>query len=179
MKRGGLIGATLFLAVASASILPALAGLAPAALMPPGEVQALGAEGAILRDDNLVDRLADVPFTLPIDSAGWKAGVLTLDLKVTGNDHEPEELYRNMAEAIGFAFQDTANVEQLLLRVLVDDKWLDSRRLLLAGDIRRSEWSSEGLGRLREAGNRPLPEALRRQFRISESELWRKQFIYP
>ncbi|MNL70790.1 hypothetical protein D3C87_1958450 [compost metagenome] len=84
-----------------------------------------------------------------------------------------------MALAISFAFQDMENVDQLLLRIVAEDKWLDSRRLLLAGDIRRKEWSLKLQQELQSAGNQPLPDRLKDGFRISESELWRKQFIYP
>lgn len=84
-----------------------------------------------------------------------------------------------MAQTISFAFQETSNVDQLLLRIVVMDKWLDSRRLLLAGDIRRAEWSVELQNELQSAGNLPISERLKTGFRISETELWKKQFIYP
>ncbi|MNW14329.1 hypothetical protein D3C71_2125260 [compost metagenome] len=84
-----------------------------------------------------------------------------------------------MARVISFAFQETVNVDQLLLRIVAEDKWLDSRRLLLAGDIRRSEWSSRLQEALETAPSRPLPESVKSGLRISESELWKKQFIYP
>ncbi|MNN44556.1 hypothetical protein D3C81_1588510 [compost metagenome] len=84
-----------------------------------------------------------------------------------------------MALAVSFAFQETENVDQLLLRVVAEDKWLDSRRLLLAGDIRRGEWSLQLQQALQTSGNQPLAASLKNGFRISESELWRKQFIYP
>lgn len=178
MNKGWLIGTVLLMTAASAVILPQLADLA-STLPQQGVVETFGGSSASLSEDNLVDVISGIPFTLTIDSAGWENGILSLDLKVTGNDHEPRELYQNMALAISFAFQETENVEQLLLRIVAEDKWLDSRRLLLAGDIRRGEWSPQLLYTLQTAGNTPLPDRLKTGFRISESELWKKQFIHP
>ncbi|UQZ32416.1 hypothetical protein C2I18_01905 [Paenibacillus sp. PK3_47] len=178
MNRGWLIGTVMLVTAASAVILPQLAGLA-SSLPQHGAVETFGTSASVLGDDNLVDMINSIPFTLTVDSVGWDNGLLSLDLKVTGNDHEPRELYRNMASAISFAFQETGNVEQLLLRIVAEDKWLDSRRLLLAGDIRRGEWPPQLLYALQTAGNVPLSDRLKTGFRISESELWKKQFIYP
>ncbi|QSF43202.1 hypothetical protein [Paenibacillus tianjinensis] len=178
MNRSWLIGIAMLLTAAVAVILPGLASLEPA-LQQSRAVETLGGGSTTLANDNLVDVISKLPFTLDIDSVGWKNQILSLDLKVTGNDHEPQELYQNMALAISFAFQDTENIDQLLLRIVAEDKWLDSRRLLLAGDIRRTEWSLQLQQELQSAGNGPLPERLKNGFRISESELWRKQFIYP
>ncbi|MBW4082837.1 hypothetical protein [Paenibacillus sp. S150] len=179
MNRSWLIGTALLITAASALILPQLAALEPSIQRQHGAVETFGGGGVVLDNDNLVDRLEELPLSLSIDRVGWKGRVLSLDLKVTGNDPEPQELYQNMALAISFAFQETANVDQLLLRVVAEDKWLDSRRLLLAGDIRRTEWSLRLQEALQTAANCPLPESVKSGLRISESELWKKQFIYP
>ncbi|WP_342561822.1 hypothetical protein NST84_19500 [Paenibacillus sp. FSL R7-0345] len=177
MNRSWLIGTVLLVTAASAVLLPQAASLD--SVLPQHAVETLGADGITLADENIVDTISSLPFSLTVGSAGWKTGILSLDLKVTGNDHDPEELYRNMALAVSFAFQETDNVNQLLLRIVAEDKWLDSRRLLLAGDIRRTEWSLQLQELLQNTGNRPLPDVLKEGFRISESELWRKQFIHP
>lgn len=179
MNRSWLIGTVMLLSAATTVLLPQLAGSGIDSQGVYGAMETISPSGTVLGNDNLVDLLGGLPFSLLIDKAGWENHVLTLDLKVTGNDHEPQELYQNMAQAIAFAFQDTANVEQLLLRVVAEDKWLDTRRLLLAGDIRRGEWSLRLQEALQNAGNSPLPDSLKNGFRISESELWKKQFIYP
>ena len=178
MNRGWVIGTAMLVTAATAVILPQLASL-ESALPQHRAVETLSEGVTTLSGDNLVDVLSKLPLSLAIDSVGWKNQVLSLDLKVTGNDHEPRELYQNMAQAISFAFEDTENVDQLLLRIVAEDKWLDSRRLLIAGDIRRDEWSLQLQQALQSAGNQPLPDSLKDGFRISESELWRKQFIYP
>ncbi|NQX44819.1 hypothetical protein HQN87_05725 [Paenibacillus tritici] len=179
MNRNWLIGTAIMLSAATTLVLPQLAGNALTARGNYGVLQTIGPGAVILEDDNLVDALSGIPFSLMIDKAGWENGVLSLDLKVNGDAHEPQELYQNMALAIAFAIQETGNVDQLLLRVVAEDQWLNTRRLLLAGDIRRSEWTPQLQETLRNAGNTPLPDPLKNGFRISESELWKKQFIYP
>ncbi|MEK5027314.1 hypothetical protein [Paenibacillus sp. FSL M7-1046] len=179
MNRGWLIGTVLLVTTASAVVLPKLAELEPSLQRQQGVVETFSGANTILDNDNLVDILNGIPFTLSIDSVDFEQSVLSLDLKVTGNNHEPQELYQNMAQAISFAFQDTENVDQLLLRIVAEDKWLDTRRLLLAGDIRRMEWSLQLQQKLEASGNDPLPDALKKGFRIRESELWKRQFIYP
>lgn len=179
MKMGWMIGTAMLVTVASTVILPQLAALESTLQEQRSAVETFSGSRVLLGEDNLVELLNALPLTLSIDSAGFDKNVLTLDLKVTGNDHEPRELYQNMAEAISFAIQGTENVNQLLLRIVVEDKWLDSRRLLLAGDIRRTEWSLQLQDELLKSGNHPLANTLKKAFRISESELWKKQFIYP
>ncbi|WP_341347983.1 hypothetical protein [Paenibacillus sp. FSL H3-0469] len=179
MNRSWLIGTALLLSAATTLLLPQLAGNVLTAQSKYSAVETIGPKGLVLENDNLVDALSEIPLSLMIDKAGWENGVLSLDLKVNGDVHEPQELYRNMALAIGFAIQETSNVDQLLLRVVAEDQWLDTRRLLLAGDIRRSEWTPLLQEALENAGNSPLPDYLKNGFRISESELWKKQFIYP
>lgn len=180
MNKAWLVGAVFLLTATSAIILPKLADLDSSVQQRNGTVETFtGSHSTVLDNDNLVDVLGVLPLTLSIDSVGWEDHVLSLDLKLSGNDHKPEELYQNMAQAISFAIQETSNVDQLLLRIVAEDKWLGSRRLLLAGDIRRSEWSYALQDELQSAGNFPISDRLKRGFRISETELWKKQFIYP
>ena len=180
MNRAWWIGALMFLSAASAVLLPKLADVDLALQQRKGAVETLkGGYSTALNNDNLVDVLGTLPFTLPIDSVDLEDHVLSLDLKVSGNDHEPNEFYQNMAQAISFAVQETSNVNQLLLRIVVEDKWLGTRRLLLAGDIRRQEWTQALQNELESVGDSPVSERLKRGFRISESEIWKKQFIYP
>ncbi|WP_150271047.1 hypothetical protein [Paenibacillus tepidiphilus] len=179
MNRSWLIGIVMLAAAASAAVLPQLAELEAAQHRHRGVAEATFADDRVLGNNNLVDALAALPLSLSVDSVGWNGRVLSLDLKVTGSDHTPGELYNNMAEAMTFAFQETSNVGQLLVRVIAEDKWLGTRRLLLAGDIRRTEWSPQLMEELRQAGDHPLPERLKTLLRISESDLWKQQFIHP
>ncbi|WP_379162320.1 hypothetical protein [Paenibacillus sp. sgz5001063] len=181
MNRSWLIGTavTVLISAATVLLLPQLATFEPSLHRKYGAVEVFSDEGVVLGNNNLVDLLEELPLTLSIDRVGLKGKVLSLDLKVTGNGPEPQVIYQNMALAISFAFQETVNVDQLLLRIVAEDNWLDSRRLLLAGDIRRGEWSPVLQEALQSAASRPLPESLKNGLRISESELWKKHFIYP
>lgn len=180
MNKVWWIGAVMLLSVTAVVILPQVADLDLNVQQKKGAVETFSdSRHVVLDNDNLIDVLGTLPFSLSIDSVGWENHVLSLDLKVNGNEHEPEECYQNMAQAISFAFQQTSNVDQLLLRIVVMDKWLDSRRLLLAGDIRRQEWSVDLQNELQSTGNVSLPAHLKAGFRISETELWKKQFSYP
>ena len=180
MNRAWWIGAVLLLSAASTVMLPKLADLDSGIQADHGVLATFtGGKNTLLDENNLVDQLGSLPLMLSIDSAGWENNTLSLDLKITSNAPDPEAIYKDMARTISFAFQDTPNVNQLLLRVLVEDKWLGSRRLLLAGDIRRSDWSRELQQELESTGNTLLSDRIKISFRISESELWKKQFIIP
>ncbi|MNP87262.1 hypothetical protein D3C76_1880300 [compost metagenome] len=62
---------------------------------------------------------------------------------------------------------------------MAEDRWIGSSRLLLAADARRSELTPELLEELENAGNIPLPPSLKSALRISETSLWKNQFIVP
>ncbi|MDT3426824.1 hypothetical protein J2Z22_002358 [Paenibacillus forsythiae] len=181
MNRTWWIGAAMLLTAVSAALLPQIERLHSS---PPGEhrtVETLSSagEGIVLGDANLVDEVGGLPFSMSIGSVGWKDGVLSLDLKVTDSRLEPGEVYADMALAFSFAFRDTENVDQVMLRVIAEDKWLGTARLLLAADARRQELSGELLRELQTAGNLPLQGRLKAAFRVSETSLWKNQFIPP
>lgn len=179
MSRAWWVGAVLLLTAASAVLLPKLADLNSVRSADHGVTETFsGKENRVLAEDNLVDLLGSLPLKLSIDRVDWESGILSLDLKVTNNDSEPKDIYRDMARVIGFAFLDTPNVNELLLRIIAEDKWIGSRRLLLAGDIRRLEWSPELLYELDATENTLLSDRLKDGFRITESVLWRNQFTY-
>ncbi|MCM3784020.1 hypothetical protein M3231_13645 [Neobacillus mesonae] len=130
-----------------------------------------------LDDHNLVDSLHELKLSAPISKVRWSNDVLTLDLKVEGGAIVPSDIYTDMASVASFSFEETANVQQLMLRVMAEDEWLGSRHMLLSADIRRSEWRPEALNMLKEWKNPELPDELKKWFHMSETNLWRKQFI--
>ncbi|WP_211745022.1 hypothetical protein [Paenibacillus sp. Marseille-Q4541] len=132
-----------------------------------------------LTDTNLVDVLHELSLNTPISKVKWSKNVLTLDLKVTGSSIVPSDIYIDMASIASFSMDRTSNVNQLMLRFLAEDEWIGSRHLLLSADIRRSEWSSEALKKLKEWKNAELPEELIQRFHMTETNLWREQFISP
>ncbi|WP_018751414.1 hypothetical protein [Paenibacillus sanguinis] len=130
-----------------------------------------------LTEDNLVDGLSVLPLPLPLAKVDLNAGILSVDLKVTDEESSTEQVYQGMAELISFAFEHTSNVDQLLLRVLAEDRWLGTRYLLIAADVRRDEISTEELFGLRDMGNGPLPEDLQSSMHITETQLWKSRFL--
>lgn len=179
MNRSWWIGAALLLTAASAVLLPQMESLQSSAFHARGTVETFlpGRGGIVLGDGNLVDRIGSLPFTLSIGSAGWEEGVLSLDLTITDSSIRPGEVYADMARVFSFAFGETENVDQVLLRIIAEDKWTGTSRLLLAADARRSELMPGSVKELQEAGDRPLSAALKSAVRISETALWKNQFM--
>ena len=132
-----------------------------------------------LTDKNLVDALHDLSLNTPISKVKWSENVLTLDLKVTGSSIIPSDIYIDIASIASFSMERTNNVNQLMLRVLAEDEWAGARHLLLSADVKRAEWSSEALMKLREWKNAALPDELIQRFHMTETNLWREQFISP
>ncbi|MNP65499.1 hypothetical protein D3C76_1610950 [compost metagenome] len=84
-------------------------------------------------------------------------------------------MYKGMAEIISFAFERTTNIDQLLLRLVAEDRWVGSKYLLLAADVRRGNWPSSALSELRNTGDNELSSELKSWFRVTESHLWKKR----
>lgn len=136
-----------------------------------------GPTPAVLTDDNLVDALDPLQLPMPIAKVELNRGILSVDLKVDGDKIGTDDVYRGMAEMISFAFEHTSNIDQLLLRLMAEDRWLGTKYLLVAADVRRAEFSAEELNALRHAGSGELPEALRVRMRLTETRLWRSRFL--
>lgn len=130
-----------------------------------------------LEDHNLVDYLHELKLTAQISKVKWNSGVLTLDLRAGDESSDPSDIYEDIATVASFSFEETVNVQQLMLRVMAEDEWMGSRHLLLSADIRRSEWSLEALQLLETWKSAKLPEELKIWFHMSETNLWRRQFI--
>lgn len=180
MKRWTLLGSTMLLCLGTILFLPKLFSFqtsleqqqkVTATFTPQSRVE--------LSNDNLVDELSSLPFTLPISRVVWKGSILTLDLKVEGHERSVADIYENMAEALLFSFHNTPNVDQLMLRLVAEDKWLNTRHLLLAANVSRSEWSTELTTRLQNNGERALPESLKQTLHVTETKLWDNQFNMP
>ncbi|WP_435925242.1 hypothetical protein [Paenibacillus sp. DYY-L-2] len=126
-----------------------------------------------LRDDNLVDGLSALKLPVPIAKVDLNGSILALDLKVTEDRFDKGTLYEGIAEVISFTFERTTNIDQLLLRLVAEDRWLGTRYLLLAADVRRGEFPESSLIALRELGNREMPRELRSWLRVTETHLWK------
>lgn len=126
-----------------------------------------------LSNDNLVDRLSTVQLPLRLAKVDLEQGILSVDLKVTDSTISPALAYRSIAEMMEFSFAETSDVEQLLLRIVAEDRWLGTRYLLLAVDIHRGEWPSSLVEQLKGAGNEELPPEVKNLLRMTETQLWK------
>lgn len=130
-----------------------------------------------LEDHNLVDYLHELKLAAQISKVKWNSGVLTIDLRAADESSDPSDIYEDIATVASFSFEETVNVQQLMLRVMAEDEWMGSRHLLLSADIRRSEWNLEALQLLKTWKSAELPDELKQRFHMSETNLWRRQFI--
>jgi len=133
-----------------------------------------------LSDENIVDVLHSLPLTLAIRRVEWHAPAISIDLTVPAPDTSRTEMYKNMAEILSFCFSGTSNVQQVKLRLMAEDPWLDARHLLLAADAGRNAWDSVLYRELRLTGEEPLPEYIKRRLRVIETLLWKERYgAYP
>lgn len=127
-----------------------------------------------LTEDNLVEGLSSVDLFVRIAKADLNGTILSVDLKVTEDQFDKEQLYLSMADVIAFSFERTSNIDQLLLRFVAEDQWLGTRYLLLAADVRRGEWPALALEELRNTREQELSPMLIKWFRITLTHLWKE-----
>lgn len=128
---------------------------------------------AELNNDNLVDRLSTIQLPLRLAKVDLEQRILSVDLKVTDNTVSPALAYRSIAEMMEFSFAETSDVEQLLLRIVAEDRWLGTRYLLLAVDIHRGESPATLVEQLKSAGNEELAPEVKNLLRMTETQLWK------
>ncbi|AOZ91375.1 hypothetical protein [Paenibacillus crassostreae] len=168
---------SLFLCIGVLIVLPKLFTFQPSLAQLKGNIMVFNPHSSmVLTNDNLVDTLSSLPLTVLISRVEWSKSILSLDLKVVSSDDTVEDIYENLAEVISFSFENTTNVDRLMLRLVVENKWLNTRHLLLAADVSRPQWSTEMTQALKGNGENPLPEHLLHTFHMTETKLWRNQF---
>lgn len=128
----------------------------------------------VLTDENLVDGLASLDLSVRIAKVDLNDQILSIDLRVDEEQFDKQQLYLNMTKVISFAMEDTVNIDQLLLRLIAEDRWIGSKHLLLAADVRRGAWPEEALEELQNTGQEELSPSVIRWFRITVSHLWKE-----
>ncbi|MNP26288.1 hypothetical protein D3C76_1191350 [compost metagenome] len=180
MNRWVVLGCTLFLCLGTVIVLPLLFTHQTSLAQLKGNISVFNPHSSTaLSNDNLVDRLSSLPLTIPISKVEWSESILSLDLKLVASESTVADIYKNMAEAISFSFEHTPNVDRLMLRFVVENKWLNTRHLLLAADVSRLQWRSELTEELQDIGEQPLPDYLKQAFHVTETKLWQNQFHRP
>lgn len=128
----------------------------------------------VLTDDNLVDSLASLDLSVRIARVDLNDQILSIDLRVAEEQFDKQQLYLNMTKVISFAMEDTVNIDQLLLRLIAEDRWIGTKHLLLAADVRRGAWPAEALEELQNTGQEELSPSVIKWFRITVSHLWKE-----
>ncbi len=107
----------------------------------------------LLTDDNLVDSLSGLPFRDQLMKVGWDHSILTVDLLGT----VPDEMWEDMGRLIVFSYSEVHNVRQVLIRVFKGRG--EDRRLLLAAETRKSDWTEKELSSLQPLSLMVDPDA--------------------
>lgn len=129
-----------------------------------------------LSSDNLVDELSRLHLSVKLSKVDLGSHILSVDMKLTGDNFKPALVYESLAELISFSMGQTNNVYQLLVRVVAEDPWTKTKYLLLAADIRKGQWPMELIQQLQELGDEQLPREMKTWFRMTETKLWQSHF---
>lgn len=128
----------------------------------------------LLSDENLVDAIAGVRLQHRLIRVGWEHAILNLDLALR-DTASPEDLQQDIAELLRFAFLDTGNVRQVLIRVYRDAD--DRSALLLYGDLRREDGNWKRLDAVLRPGEaEPGPPGALPLKATPAGERWLRQF---
>ncbi|MFC5531745.1 hypothetical protein [Cohnella yongneupensis] len=109
-------------------------------------------QAKMLRDDNLVDEMANLAASVRLLRVEWDHGILAIDLAAAA----PADLWLDAKTLITFAFKDKNNVGQLLIRVFNGNN--EDHALLSSIETLRSDWTEKQLDRLRPTDLELNPE---------------------
>lgn len=129
-----------------------------------------------LDPEHLVEQLVPVSEQLAPHHVVWdNRGKLSVDLRVAASVHNPSILYEELYRWITFSFKETDNVERLQLRIVIADKMLDKKYVLLSVDARRGTIPDEALEEL-VGGEVSLSAQTIRLLRMTYTPLWLQLF---
>jgi len=126
----------------------------------------------MLRDDNLIDEMADLSRSVRLLRVSWDHGILAVDVAASA----PADLWLDARSLIAFAFKDKNNVGQLLIRVFNGNN--DDHTLLSSIETRKSDWTDKQLDRLRPTDLELDPDISSRirMTVTSAGERWKRNF---
>ncbi|MBO9597087.1 MAG: hypothetical protein J7559_04590 [Cohnella sp.] len=126
----------------------------------------------MLRDDNLIDEMADLSARVRLLRVRWDHGILAVDLAASA----PSDLWLDAKSLITFAFRDKNNVGQLLIRVFNGNN--EDHVLLSSIETLKSDWTDKQLDRLRPTDLELDPEvASRLRMTVTPAgERWKRNF---
>lgn len=115
------------------SLLPGSGGMEASPVFQPDGVSRL-------TESNMVDALVDLPLELRIAKADFRQSVLSVDLFLPAGVSGERFVYHDLYELTRFAWSRTANVDRVLVRILLlqgEDR--TERELLLAMEAKRTQ----------------------------------------
>lgn len=126
----------------------------------------------MLRDDNLIDEMAELSARVRLLRVRWDHGILAVDLAAS----VPSDLWLDAKSLITFAFKDKNNVGQLLIRVFNGNN--EDHTLLSSIETLKSDWTDKQLDRLR-ATDLELDPGIASRIRMTVTpagERWKRNF---
>ncbi|OEF97292.1 hypothetical protein BHF71_03930 [Vulcanibacillus modesticaldus] len=76
----------------------------------------------VLTDYNLVNFISSLQIDLPIKKVTWSHNVLSIDFMINRNNYlDTDVIYRDLYTVIKKSFVDNENVDEVFLRVFLDD----------------------------------------------------------
>lgn len=129
-----------------------------------------------LDNEHLVDQLASISQQLSLNRVTWdEQGKLSLDIRVAASVHNQLILYEELYRWIKFSFQETDNVSRLQLRIVIEDKRMSKKYVLLAVDAKRDTIQEDALDEL-IAGKPVLSPQTVALLRMTYTPLWQQIF---
>lgn len=97
-----------------------------------------------LSETNLVDALSNLTLDLEIARVNMQQAVLSVDLFLPEGVSGARFVYHDLYELLRFSWTGTANVNHLVVRIMLQDGGgRGTRELLLAMEAKRSQWNKE------------------------------------
>lgn len=87
---------------------------------------------SILNENNIVNFVASFSTEMQIKRVSWKADTLSLDFYVNPDDVDTSVIYRDMYTVIRNGFVQSSNVNEVLLRVFLNDSSSSKAKMLVA-----------------------------------------------
>lgn len=135
---------------------------------PAEDLRVFGGTQALLVDDRtIVDFMLRVPLTLHITKVDVGQSVLSVDLQGGEGQILPDAVYRDLYELAVAGFNETSNVQQILVRVL------DGQQLLVAMNAKR-----EAMYNVKEDNDTAMApnQFISSRFQLTYTQRWDKLF---
>lgn len=122
----------------------------------------------VLANENVVDVFIKLSFHQPIKRIDWNGSVLSVDFRQDGlQPLSNEEILEDLFRLCQFSFNQTQNIDKLLVRIMYDQEtWL------LTMDANRSDWSFTDDNEA-PTSYRSLKAFLEKHTNIQYSKRWR------